>query len=100
MFKAIEVNATSRRRTGREWALDADTRHGAVDALLRLLGKTLSEARVDPSRTVVQVETSLWTIVATTAPAPSTSAFARPEPGRHHPLPPAPSPSEGEGEKG
>ena len=40
MFKAIEVNATSRRRTGREWALDADTRHGAVDALLRQLGKT------------------------------------------------------------
>jgi hypothetical protein len=77
MFKAIEVNATSRRRTGREWALDADTRHGAVDALLRLLGKTLSEARVDPSRTVVQVETSLWTIVATAAPAPAESAALR-----------------------
>jgi hypothetical protein len=35
--------------------------------LLLELGKTAEQAQVDPSRTVVRIEASLWTIVAVSA---------------------------------
>ena len=69
MFKAIELEATSRKRTGREYTLDGETRQEAIDDLLRQLGKRPSEARVDPTRTVVEVGGSLWTVVAARADA-------------------------------
>ena len=63
MFTAIELDAATRRRTGRELALSVDTRQAAIADLLRQLGNSPSEARVDPTRTVVEVGGSLWTIV-------------------------------------
>src|SRR5690348_2184198 len=64
-FKAIEVNATTRQRTGRTFELDADGRQGAVRELLRLLDIGEDAARVDPTRTLVEVGSALWTLVAT-----------------------------------
>jgi hypothetical protein len=64
IFKAIELDATTRRRTGRELALDVETRQAALAALLRHLNACEDEVRVDPTRTLVQVEQQLWTIVA------------------------------------
>ena len=70
VFKAIEIDATSRRRTGHEYTLGGATRQEAIDELLRLLGRTPSEARIDPTRTLVETAGQLWTIVATRAAAP------------------------------
>jgi hypothetical protein len=64
IFKAIEIESASRRRTGREFELAAETRQGAIDGLLAQLGKTADQAQVDPSRTIVRIDASLWTIVA------------------------------------
>ena len=69
MFKAIELDATSRQRTGREYVLSVDTRQAAIDELLRQLGKRPAEARVDPTRTLVDVGGALWTIVGARADA-------------------------------
>ena len=69
MFTAIELDAATRRRTGRELALSVDTRQAAIADLLRQLGNSPSEARVDPTRTVVEVGGSLWTVVAARADA-------------------------------
>jgi hypothetical protein len=63
-FKAIELDATSRRRTGREYSLPSDTRQEAVSALLHLLNLELEQVQIDPTRTMVRVNQSLWTIVA------------------------------------
>jgi hypothetical protein len=64
MFKAIEVNATSRQRTGREFTLAADTRQAAIDALLVELQISPEAAVVDPSRTMVRIGEQLWTLVS------------------------------------
>jgi hypothetical protein len=77
VFHAIEVDAASRQRTGRTYALDVETRQAAIDELLRRLGRTLLEARVDPTRTLVEVNGSLWTIVAARAAAPPEAAGVR-----------------------
>ena len=66
-FKAVEVDALTRQRTGREFTLQVDTRQAAVDALLDRLARQADEAQVDPTRTLVHVDRSLWTIVATRA---------------------------------
>ena len=63
MFKAIEVDATSRQRTGRELTLEAETRQAAIDALLAARGIAAEAAHVDPSRTVVRIADRLWTLV-------------------------------------
>ncbi|MBV9897006.1 MAG: hypothetical protein JO020_22815 [Chloroflexi bacterium] len=63
MFKAIEVDAASRQRTGRDLALDADSRQAAIDLLLAELKVPPESAHVDPSRTVVRVGEHLWTVV-------------------------------------
>src|SRR6266851_5742867 len=77
VFKAIEVDAASRQRTGREHALDVQTRQEAIDELLRRLGMASSEARVDPTRTVVETAGHLWTIVATRAATPPEASGVR-----------------------
>jgi hypothetical protein len=68
MFKAIEVDATSRQRTGRELTLDADTRQAAIDALLATLSVAGEAAHVDPTRTVVRIGDRLWTLVRASPP--------------------------------
>jgi hypothetical protein len=67
-FKAIELDASSRRRTGREHAFDCQTRQEAITALLELLDVDPTVAGVDPTRTIVQVGGSLWTIVVSQPP--------------------------------
>lgn len=74
MFKAIELDSAGHTRTGREHALVAETRQAAVDELLGLLQTDPAEARIDPTRTLVQLPAQLWTIVA----APSSSPQADP----------------------
>jgi hypothetical protein len=62
-FKAIELDAQTRQRTGREFTLTADTRQAAIDQLLEHLAVTADQARVDPTRTLVRVADRLWTLV-------------------------------------
>jgi hypothetical protein len=69
-FKAIELDPASHRRTGREHVLAGENRQEAIADLLRLLHSTLDQARIDPSRTLVEVNAQLWTIVGSGA-APS-----------------------------
>jgi hypothetical protein len=78
LFKAIELDARSRERTGRQHVLAADTRQAAIDALLELLGKSAEQARIDPTRTLVQLDDQLWTMVAaSTPPADDSSSSLR-----------------------
>jgi hypothetical protein len=71
IFKAIELDPASRQRTGREYALKAETRQAAIDELLGLLQIDAAEARIDPTRTLVQLHSQLWTIVGTPGSPPS-----------------------------
>jgi hypothetical protein len=64
IFKAIELDPSSRQRTGVEYALESDTRQRAIEELLCLLQIDVSQARIDPTRTLVQLDSRLWTIVA------------------------------------
>jgi hypothetical protein len=78
LFKAIELDTASRQRTGTQHVLTADTRQGAIDALLELLGRPADQARIDPTRTLVQLDDHLWTIVAaSTPPADDSSSLRR-----------------------
>jgi len=70
-YKAIELDAASHRRTGQEYALAAENRQEAIAELLRLLNATLEAARIDPSRTLVEVNAKLWTIVGSQSATPS-----------------------------
>ncbi len=63
-FKAIEVDPLSRQRTGRELVFDTETRQAAIDALLDSLGVPADSARIDPTRTLVDLDGHRWTIVA------------------------------------
>jgi hypothetical protein len=71
IFKAIELDPVSRQRTGREHILAVETRQAAIDGLLLLLQAKPDAARVDPTRTMLQLNAQLWTIVSTTAPQTS-----------------------------
>jgi hypothetical protein len=71
IFKAIELNPGTRQRTGREIGLESQTRQAAVDELLRLLEVDAAHVRVDPTRTMVQLPTQLWTIVGASRSLPS-----------------------------
>ena len=64
-FKAIELHANTRQRTGREYALESANRQQAVDELIRLLRVESGDVRVDPTRTMVHLGATLWTIVTT-----------------------------------
>jgi len=70
-YKAIELDTASRQRTGQQYALAAENRQEAIAELLRLLNATLEVARIDPSRTLVQVNAQLWTIVGSQTASPS-----------------------------
>jgi hypothetical protein len=76
-FKAIELDPISRRRTGREYVLSVENRQEAIAALLRLLEATLDQARIDPSRTLVEVNSQLWTIVGSGGAPPAESPSLR-----------------------
>jgi hypothetical protein len=65
VFRAIEVDPTSRERTGRELELVAETRQSAITELLEVVEARLEEVEVDPSRTVVKIGARLWTLVST-----------------------------------
>jgi hypothetical protein len=84
-FKAIALDPATRQRTGREVALTAETRRGAVDELLRLLQVDASDARIDPTRTLVQLPAELWTIVGASLSAlPSDEASSLRRAGAKH----------------
>jgi hypothetical protein len=63
-FKAIELDATTRQRTGRDFVLAAETRQAAIDQLLERLSMSADAAQVDPTRTLIRVDDRLWTLVA------------------------------------
>jgi len=71
VFKAIELDAASRQRTGRELVLDTDNRQSAIDALLMQLDVPPATAVVDPTRTIVRVGERLWTLVRSAPPEES-----------------------------
>ncbi len=72
IFKAIELDPGTRQRTGVVHALEAETRQAAIGELLGLLHIDAAEARIDPTRTLVQLRSQLWTIVsASTGSLPS-----------------------------
>ena len=60
----------SKQRTGRELALEAETRQAAIDALLLALEVSPDRARIDPSRTLVDLDGQRWTLVAVPDVAP------------------------------
>jgi len=66
MFKAIELDGITRQRTGREFQFDVDTRQAAVAALLSRLEVPPEAATIDPSRTLVLVGDTRWSIVNVT----------------------------------
>ncbi|MCA1645104.1 MAG: hypothetical protein LC797_06425 [Chloroflexi bacterium] len=75
-FKAIQLDPASHQRTGVEHVLGAETRQTAIYALLALLQAAPAEARIDPTRTLVQVHAQLWTIVGSSSSPPSTEPSA------------------------
>jgi hypothetical protein len=62
-FKAIELDAITRQRTGREFQLEADSRQAAVEALLAQLEVSPGAAHVDATRTLVLIGDTRWSIV-------------------------------------
>lgn len=74
-FRAIELDRTSRKPTGRRHTLEGRGRDEAIAALLALLGLAPAAAQVDPSRTLVDLGTSLWTLVNT---SPASAASTEP----------------------
>jgi hypothetical protein len=86
-FKAIELDAQSRHRTGREFVLEADTRQIAIERLLELLGKTAQEVRVDPTRTLIQDGDHLWSLIGGSAAANQESASLRRGGAKHKRVP-------------
>lgn len=76
-FKAVELDAATRQRTGREYQLDCDTRQAAVEELVHLLGLSLDVVRVDPTRTMVEVGERRWTLVAAPRERDSASGTQR-----------------------
>jgi hypothetical protein len=76
-FKAIQLDPVSRQRTGREHLLSAETRQGAIDELLELLAVSREAARIDPSRTLIQLDAQLWTLVGFTPPSTEDSPSLR-----------------------
>lgn len=76
-FKAIELEPVSKQRTGREHPLTVETRREAIDELLKLLQADRGEAKIDPTRTLIEVNAQLWTIVGFPAPRASESPSQR-----------------------
>jgi hypothetical protein len=76
-FKAIQLDPVSRQRTGYEHLLTAETRQAAIDELLEILGQSREHARIDPSRTIIQLDAQLWTLVGFTPPSASDSPSLR-----------------------
>ncbi len=76
-FKAIELEAASRQRTGREYVLQGETRQSAIDELLTGLSVSVDHVRVDPTRTLVEVDGALWTLVPIRSPSESISPSLR-----------------------
>jgi hypothetical protein len=68
LFKAIELHPVSKQRTGREHPLEVESRREAIEELLKLLGATRAAAQIDPTRTLIEVDGQLWTIVGFPAP--------------------------------
>jgi hypothetical protein len=77
LFKAIQLDPVSKQRTGTEHALSVETRREAIDELLTLLGATRGAAQIDPTRTLIEVNSQLWTIVGFPAPRASESPSMR-----------------------
>jgi len=75
--KAVELDAATRKRTGRELMLEASSRQAAVDELFAALGVRPEDARVDPTRTLVEVGGHLWTLVATPPAQPEVGSSLR-----------------------
>lgn len=78
-FKAIELDRTRGTPTGRTHLLEGRGRDDAIANLLESLGVAAAAARVDPSRTLVDVGTSLWTLVQrpTAEPPPAPPGLRR-----------------------
>jgi hypothetical protein len=76
-FKAIETDRASRQRTGRSLEFEAATRDAAIDALLSAVGSTREVAHIDPSRTLIEIASQRWTLVALSAAEPPVSPTLR-----------------------
>ncbi len=83
-FKAIELDRSSHQRTGREHALEGATRQAAIDQLLGLLQVDAAEARIDPTRTLIQLPAQLWTLVRTSSAPPPADPSALRRAGAKH----------------
>jgi hypothetical protein len=83
-FKAIQLDAATRQRTGRQFVLAAVSRQAAVEELLALLNANTSDARIDPTRTLVQLSAELWTIVGVPSAPPTTESSGLRRAGAKH----------------
>jgi hypothetical protein len=84
VFKAVELERSSRRRTGRELLLEAESRQAAIDALLQTLNVPPETAHADPTRTLVQLGEALWTIVPQADPTEPGASPAQRRSGAKH----------------
>jgi hypothetical protein len=83
-YKGIELDPGTKQRTGRQYELAAETRQAAVQELLTRLEQTPETVRIDPSRTLVQFDDQLWTIVGTTPATPSSESSSLRRGGAKH----------------
>jgi hypothetical protein len=86
-FRAIELDRRSRKPTGRRQELEADGRDGAIAALLAVLHASPEAARIDPTRTLVDLGSAMWTIVAMGNATISESATLRRAGAKHRRVP-------------
>ncbi|MBV9173501.1 MAG: hypothetical protein JOZ81_25845 [Chloroflexi bacterium] len=86
-FRAIELERSSRKPTGRRHELDAPTRDLAIAVLLERLGVSPETARIDPTRTLLDLGTSLWTIVSVAPTSVNESAGLRRAGAKHRRVP-------------
>jgi predicted phage tail protein len=76
-FKAIELDGVTRQRTGREFHFDLQTRQESIDALLAELRVSPEAATVDPTRSLVLIGDTRWSIVSAAKAVVTESASLR-----------------------
>jgi len=76
-FKAIELDGVTRQRTGREFQFETESRQASIDALLVELGVSPEAATVDPTRSLVLIGDTRWSIVSAAKAVVTESASLR-----------------------
>ena len=82
-FHAIELDRVSRKPSGRRLVLEAPSRDAAIATLLEQIEASADTARIDPTRTMVDLGTALWTLVSISSASISESSNLRRAAAKH-----------------